>query len=133
MADTPAFNPATAGWEIYAEKGLIDLVGPLWERRKDGIWQLGLFAEERHVNTRGVVHGGALLTLLDQALGVAGWVVNGGVPQATVQLDVQFVAAVQPGEFIEAEGRVVRQTRSLLFMQGTCTVGARVVATASGI
>jgi len=54
-------------------------------------------------------------------------------PQATVQIDVHFIDAVQIGEFVEAKCTVVRRTRSLVFMTADLVVGARVVATANGV
>ena len=50
-----------------------------------------------------------------------------------MHLDVHFVDAVQIGEFVEAKCRVVRRTRSLIFMSGEIMVGDRVVATANGV
>ena len=50
-----------------------------------------------------------------------------------MQLDMHFVDAVQVGEFVEAKCRVVRRTRSLVFMSAELVVGARLVATANGV
>jgi len=61
------------------------------------------------------------------------WYANERRPQATVQLNVQFIDAVQIGEFVEARCRVVRRTRALVFMSGELVVGDRVVATATGV
>jgi acyl-coenzyme A thioesterase PaaI-like protein len=47
--------------------------------------------------------------------------------------NVQFIAAVQLGEFVEAHCEVVRLTRSIIFMRATMLVGTRTVALASGI
>lgn len=127
------FDPAACGWSTHSETGLIDLVGPLWYRSDAAGMRLGFMARNEHVNRRGVVHGGMLLTLADQTLGMTAFEANGRQPQATVQLDVQFVAAVAVGDFVEAEAQVVRRTRSLIFMQGTFRVGDTTVATASGI
>jgi uncharacterized protein (TIGR00369 family) len=133
-ADTaPPFDPATAGWERHHEAGLIDLLGPLWRRDDQGVRRIAFLAEERHRNFRGVVHGGMIMTFMDQALGIAAWEANGYQPQATIQLDVQFIDAVRPGEFVESIATVARQTRSLLFMRGEARVGDRVVTTANGI
>ena len=46
---------------------------------------------------------------------------------------MHFVDAVQIGEFVEAKCRVVRRTRSVIFMEADLVVGTRVVATAKGI
>jgi acyl-coenzyme A thioesterase PaaI-like protein len=74
-----------------------------------------------------------LMTFADRSLGMAAWFANERRPQATIQLDVHFIDAVQIGEFVEAQSRVVRRTRSVIFMSGTLVVGTRVVATANGI
>jgi acyl-coenzyme A thioesterase PaaI-like protein len=90
-------------------------------------------AEPKHHNRRGVVQGGMLMTFADRSMGMTCWYANERQPQATVQLDVHFIDAVQVGEFVEAKCRVVRRTRSLIFMAAELVVGARVVATANGV
>jgi uncharacterized protein (TIGR00369 family) len=129
-----SFDPSAEGWSIRDdEPGLMTLVGPLWEKRQDGRMNLAFLAEPKHLNRRGVVHGGMLMAFADQALGLFAWEANGRLPQATIQLDTHFISPVQAGEFVEASCQVVRRTRSLLFMAGTCLVGQRIVATAQGI
>jgi uncharacterized protein (TIGR00369 family) len=128
-----AADPAASGWSTYSEAGLTDLVGPLWQRTDDGARRLGFVAREHHVNRRGVVHGGMLLMFADEAIGTAAYDANDRQPQATIQLDLQFIAPVEVGQFVEAEVEVVRRTRSLIFMTGKLRAGDRTVATASGI
>jgi uncharacterized protein (TIGR00369 family) len=128
------FNPADDGWVIRNdEPGFITLVGPLWQRGTGDELAFGFLAEEKHLNRRSVVHGGMLMTFADQALGLAAREANGNLPQATIQLDVQFIAPVSAGEFVEARAQVVRRTRSVLFMRGTVAVGEREIASAQGI
>ena len=93
----------------------------------------GLLTDARHANRRGVVHGGMLVTLMDHALGAVVWEAVGRAPIATIQLDAHFLAAVRPGEFVEARGQVVRRTRSVVFVRGALTAGGREVLAASGI
>ena len=46
-----------------------ELVGPLFEKRGEGVVALGLRVEKKHANSRGICHGGVLATLADLALG----------------------------------------------------------------
>jgi acyl-coenzyme A thioesterase PaaI-like protein len=127
------FDPAAHGWEAYGDDGFIGLVGPFWTRQDGDTHRYAFLAERKHHNRRGVVQGGMLMTFADRSMGMTAWYANEKKPQATVHLDVHFIDAVQIGEFVEAHCRVVRRTRSLIFMSGELVVGARVVATANGV
>lgn len=127
------FDPAAAGWTKIRDEGFAELAGPYWERVADGALGYGFFTEERHRNRNGMIHGGVLLAFADQAMGMTAWKASGQTLQATAQLSLQFVAAVQIGDFVEAHCTVARATRSLVFMTGILTVSERVVATASGV
>ena len=127
------FDPAKAGWEPYSDDGFIGLVGPVWMRQNGDSYLYAFKADPKHHNRRGVVQGGMLMTFADRSMGMTCWYANERQPQATVQLDVHFIDAVQIGEFVEAKCKVVRRTRSLVFMTAELLVGSRVVATANGV
>jgi acyl-coenzyme A thioesterase PaaI-like protein len=127
------FDPAAAGWEAYSDDGFVGLVGPFWSRPDGDGFRYAFMAEAKHHNRRGVVQGGMLMTFADRSMGMTCWHANGRQPQATIQLDMHFIDAVQIGEFVEAHCRVVRRTRSVVFMSADLMVGARLVATASGM
>lgn len=124
---------AAQGWRRRELPGYIGLVGPLWTRREDEGWSYGLLAGERHLNPAGVVHGGALASLLDHVLSTVAWEASGRVPCVTVQLNTQFLRSVRAGQWIEARARVVRVTTRLVFMHGEATVEGEVVASASAV
>ncbi len=130
---TTPFDPAAAGWEVIAMSEFIDLIGPVWQREGEAGPLYGLLIAGKHRNRNGVVHGGVMATLLDMALGRVAAEAQGGRRQATINLDLQFLESVQVGEFLVAECRVVRATRSILFMQGHLRVGDRVCAAAQGV
>ena len=127
------FDPAAHGWETYAAEGFVSLVGPFWMKKDGEGYRYGFIAEAKHHNRRGVVQGGMIMTFADRSMGMTAWYANDKKPQATVHLDVHFIDAVQIGEFVEAKCRVVRRTRSLIFMSGEFMVGDRTVATANGV
>jgi len=128
-----AFDPASAGWESCRDEGFAGLVGPFWMQPSGDGYRYAFLAEPKHHNRRGVVQGGMLMTFADRSMGMTCWYAIGRQPQATVQLDVHFVDAVQIGEFVEAKCRVVRRTRSVVFMAADLVVGERIVATAQGV
>ncbi|HEY4143049.1 MAG TPA: PaaI family thioesterase [Pseudolabrys sp.] len=133
MADIKSFDPAAAGWEPYGDEGFIGLVGPFWQRPDGDSFRYAFLAEPKHHNRRDVVQGGMLMTFADRSMGMTCWYANGQQRQATIQLDMHFIDAVQIGEFVEINCKVVRRTRSVIFMEGELVVGPRVVATAKGI
>nr|WP_280842997.1 PaaI family thioesterase [Pararoseomonas baculiformis] len=90
-------------------------------------------AEPRHANGHGIVHGGMLMTLLDNALGLVVWHATGLRPAVTMQLNTQFLSSARPGEFLEARGEVLRVANSVVFVRGILSVGDRKVAAADGV
>jgi uncharacterized protein (TIGR00369 family) len=129
-AATAVFDPAAHGWEKVQAHNFGELVGPVW-RRGDPLF--GFAATDKHGNHIGIVHGGMLATFADQSMGMTAMRATGGKPHATVELNIQYIGAVQIGEFVEAHCEIVRITRSIIFMRSTLKVGDRVVATASGV
>jgi acyl-coenzyme A thioesterase PaaI-like protein len=59
--------------------------------------------------------------------------INNNLPQATIELNIRFIDAVELGEFMEIAPGIARKTRSIVFMRGTVTADGRIVATADGI
>jgi uncharacterized protein (TIGR00369 family) len=126
-------DPEAEGWAARPPIGFSGLTGPLWSRPEGDGWAYGLLAESRHANGHGIVHGGMLVTLLDNTLGLAVWHATGLRPSVTMQLNTHFMAAARPGEFLEARGEILRLANSVAFVRGTLTVGDRLVAAADGL
>jgi acyl-coenzyme A thioesterase PaaI-like protein len=121
------------GWSIVDTTGFISLVGPLWERKVDGVHEYALATEDKHHNRRGLVQGGLLMTFADRACGMTARYVSGHPTLATVQLDVHFVDSGKIGEILIARPRVVRTTRSLIFITTEVTAGKRTLIMANGV
>lgn len=127
------FDPAAHGWKTLDEPGYPARMGGFWRKAEGDAIVYGLLTDADHVNRNGSIHGGAVLSLADHALGHTSVDAGQGRKQATVQLDVQFVAAPMEGDFLIARGTVVRMTRSLVFMRAEIMVEDRLIATANGI
>jgi uncharacterized protein (TIGR00369 family) len=133
MSVLNTFDPAEQRWKTLKSKGFFAEVGPLWSRRLDEGWEYGLLVEPRHENGVGVVHGGMLVTLLDQTISLVAWAANEQQPCTTIHLDTHFVAPSVAGDFIVARGEVVRKTSSLIFLRGELSVNDKQIMYGQGI
>src|SRR5580692_3319658 len=133
MIDKAAAQLKSDGWTIVEATGFIQLVGPLWERTADGEHEFALVAEDKHHNRRGLVQGGVLMTFADRTCGMTARYASGTPKLATVQFDTHFVEAGKIGETLVTKPRLVRSTRSLIFITTEVTVDRRCIAMASGV
>lgn len=121
------------GWRPLRMGDVTEFIGPYVQRRTPKGYVYGFQTDDRHANVNGVIHGGMLVTFVDQALGSTVYEALGRRRGATAQLNTMFVGAVKPGEFLECDAEVVRITRSLVFIRGILRVGDRTVLAADGV
>ena len=133
MPDKAAAKLRADGWSIVETSGFLHLIGPLWQRLVNGEYEFALVTEDKHHNRRGLVQGGVLMTFADRTCGITARFVSGKPTLATVQLDTHFVEAGKIGEVLISKPRVVRSTRSLIFITTEVTVDKRVLAMANGV
>ena len=133
MTDKATEQLKASGWTMVETTGFLHLVGPLWQRVVDGEHGYALVAQDKHHNRRGLVQGGVLMTFADRSCGMTARVVSGRPTLATVQMDTHFVEAGKIGETLMSKPRVLRATRSLIFISTEVTVDKRCIAMASGV
>ena len=133
MIDKAAAKLKSDGWKIVETTGFVHLIGPLWERIVDGRTEYALLTEDKHHNRSGLVQGGVLMTFADRTCGMTARLVTGKPKMATAQFDVHFMEAGKIGETLISKPRVVRATRSLIFVSTEITVDKRVIAMANGV
>ncbi|MGX9966740.1 PaaI family thioesterase [Roseomonas sp. F4] len=128
--DNPDFDPAQHGWTLRTPSGLPAVVDPLWVKGDE----YGFQARADHANGRGVIHGGILATFMDHSLGLmVRKAIGGGMNLATIQLDLHYLAAAMPGQFLVGSGEITRQTRSVVFVRGLLKAGDTSVVAATGV
>jgi len=118
-------------------------LGPLYAKKVEHGLVVAMRIEEKHLNTRGIAHGGMLVTLADSALGIA--VANHARERApapgtapprsfvTVNLSVDFIASAHEGDFVEAHVGIEKVGARLAFATCFLQVGKRRVLRASGV
>ena len=112
----------------------LDAVGPLYTKAADGVLWLGVRVDARHVNRRGLAHGGFLATLADMLLGYSLATAREGLtPMLTTQLSLDFAGSAKLGDWIEGSADVQKVGRLTAFANAYLRVGQRRIVRASGI
>lgn len=111
-----------------------DHMGPFYfKKQDDGTVKCAFVAEAKHLNSGETIHGGLLMTFADFAIfAIAQDSLNTGFG-VTISLNGEFIAAGKLNDFVEVHGRVVRSTRSLVFVQGEVLVEDKTLLNFSGI
>jgi acyl-coenzyme A thioesterase PaaI-like protein len=122
------------GWIDMEDHGFVGLVGPIqYQPCTGGTGWFRFRAGDKHRNRKDVVHGGMLMTSADRALGTTARQGDWTRRQATVQFGMHFTRPAIIGQMIEMKCRITRETRSLVFVEGTMVSPNGIVATANGI
>ncbi len=110
------------------------LLGPLYHRREPGGIVIALRVLERHLNTRGIAHGGMLVTLADSALGIAlSMSRSPPQPMVTVSLTTDFADVARRGDWLEARVDIQKVGSRMAFANCYLSVEERRILRASGV
>lgn len=129
MNDTPeGFEP------IFRSSPYLDLLGPIYNKLTQHGLNIGLRAESKHCNARGLVHGGVFSSLADVALGYnAAFIGEEPVPMVTASLTIDYAGSAKPGDWIEIEVDVQKVGRRMAFANCYFLVDQKRIARASGV
>jgi len=87
-------------------------------------------AGPEHEGWQGIVHGGIMATLLDEAM--VKLAAHLGIPAVSAEITVKFKAPAAPGEELVVSGKIVKDAGRLIEAEATITKGLIVVAEAKG-
>lgn len=126
-----------AGFEPHFRKSpLTDPWEPIFSRRTEDRVIVGLFAREPHTNSRGMVHGGIIAALADNAMGlscVQSMTAHGRTPAGglvTISMAIDYVGAAKLGQWLAVDTQYVKAGRTLCFAQAFVTADGEVIARA---
>jgi uncharacterized protein (TIGR00369 family) len=127
MSIPPGFAP------IGPSSPFNELVGPFYVKREGAAFSFGMVVEPKHRNSRGIVHGGMICTLIDFALGYAArYAADPPRSLVTTSLAVDFAANARPGDWIEARTDVMRKGTRVSFINCFVYLGETRIARGSG-
>ncbi|NMF88625.1 PaaI family thioesterase [Aromatoleum petrolei] len=105
------------GFELIPPFGPFhELTGPLYHKRVEHGYVVGMRVEDKHRNRGQMVHGGMICMLADTAFSWASGHVRPAAAQAlTSHLSVGFAGNAKPGDWIEAHVDIVKAGRRVVF------------------
>lgn len=113
-------SPLTEAWE------------PLYSKRTDKAVIMGLRLAQPHTNARGLIHGGLIAALADNAMGYScaqatGW----RTTFVTISLAVDFIGSADIGQWLAVESDVIKTGATICFAQSLIKADDVVIARAS--
>jgi uncharacterized protein (TIGR00369 family) len=114
-------SPFTDPWE------------PLYSKRSERAVILGLRLAKAHTNARGLIHGGLMAALADNAMGYSCAQATGWRSSfVTISLAVDFTGSADIGQWLAVESEVIRTGSTICFAQCLVKADDALVARANG-
>jgi uncharacterized protein (TIGR00369 family) len=123
-----------AGFEPHFRKApLTDPWEPLYAKKTDKAVIIGLRLATPHTNARGLIHGGLITALADNAMGYScALATNWTTSFVTISLSIDFVGSAEIGQWLAVESDVIKTGRTICFAQCLVKADDAVIARASG-
>ena len=125
-----------AGFELHERTSpLTDPWGPIYARRLADRLVLGLHVREAHTNSRGLLHGGLIAALADNAMGLScGVMLAAGRSPAsglvTASLSLDYLGRAQVGRWLTFDTDFIRPGRTLCYAQAGVLADGETIARA---
>ena len=114
-------------------KGYMKHLGGLDLKRVDeSNYEFTVQVKDIHLNTGKIAHGGFLSTIADTGMGTAAHRVAGDKRCVTINLDIKFISAGMLGDNLKGSVKVLKKTKSLVFINCEIFNDKGMVISASG-
>ena len=114
-------------------KGFMKLLGGLELKQiSETQYEFIVEVKEMHLNTGKIAHGGFLSTIADTGMGTAAHRVADGKRCVTINLDMKFISVGQLGDKLIGKVKILKKTKTLVFIICEISNNKEIVASASG-
>lgn len=111
-----------------------DLLGPIYGKGEGAELSLGLRAQPKHANMRGIVHGGVMASLADMALGYTlAFSTEPPMGLVTASLTIDYAGSASVGDWMETRTDIQRRGNRVAFANCYIYVAERRIVRASGV
>jgi uncharacterized protein (TIGR00369 family) len=117
----------------FRQSPLTDPWEPLYSKRTDKAVIIGLRLAKPHTNGRGLIHGGLIAALSDNAMGYScAQKMGGGSSLVTIGLAVDFIGTAEVGQWLAVESDVIKTGTTICFAQSLIKADDVIIARANG-
>ncbi len=111
-----------------------ELLGPIYSQGGGVELSLGMRAQPKHSNMRGIVHGGVLAALADMALGYTlAFSSDPPMGLVTASLTIDYAGSARVGDWMETRTDIQRRGRRAAFASCFIYVAGQRIVRASGV
>jgi uncharacterized protein (TIGR00369 family) len=81
---------------------------------KEGSTKMKTIVQKDWLNPLHILHGGIMVTLMDEVMGICAYTLNNGQRYATINLNADFLASAKENEVIYIFGKIEKIGRQLI-------------------
>ena len=114
-------------------KGFMKYLGGLdLKKINDTNYEFTVEIKDIQLNTGPIAHGGFLSTIADTGMGTAAHQVAGDRRCVTINLNLKFITATKLGEKLSGKVKILKKTKTLVFINCEINNTKDIVVSASG-
>ena len=107
--------------------------GVMFRNISENEYEFKSVINENHLNAAGITHGGYLAALIDAGAGTAAHRSVQNAPCVTISLDLKYIGASKIGDEIIGHVKILKKTKTLVFMFCELKCIDKIIASASGV
>ncbi len=107
--------------------------GLLFREISESEFEFKTTIEKNHLNTAGITHGGYIASIIDSGAGTGAHRASENSRCVTISLDIKFITSTKLGDEIIGFVKILKRTRSMVFLICHLKSNERIIASASGV
>ena len=107
--------------------------GLLFREISENEYEFKTTIKENHLNTAGITHGGYISSIIDAGAGSGAHIAANNSLCVTISLDIKFIGATKLGDEIIGFVKILKRTKSMVFLICHLKSNEKIIASASGI
>ena len=120
--------------QISSKSGFMKHNGGVFFRNiSDTEYEFKSTINKNHLNAADITHGGYLSALVDAGAGTAAHRTANNAPCVTISLDLKFIGASKIGDEIIGQVRILKKTKTLVFLFCELKCNDKIITSASGV